>query len=364
MASLLVVFSQVLCILVPAIARLSSYMRQECMQAVNRIFSSPHDFPLTSLLSEDMAVQMSTALLTAGAACMAEIAADSGAQELTGSAVGLICHVVLNFGRVLHPEAVLGVVTMLVALLRTSDSDYVRYSVTMGFIHLFARDAQYTAQLLMQVPSPPEEGSTLRLMLERWGHLHRIMDSRYCRGISTIGLTKLVSLLSQHESNHSFAQHVLELMLQSLPSVVGVKEHWWVEEDNSYGDEDEGGEDGEVSDEDEDDEDEGVDFADEDYLDGEEWEQDDEGEDEGEVAGEAAQRKGKSPFAPAEMYYLSDMVAPSDSRGDEPLFVNVTPHLVFSPPSRDPLVATDIEGAVIDLLTSLQRPASDGKLLL
>jgi len=36
------------------------------------------------------------------------------------------------------------------------------------------------------------------------------------------------------------------------------------------------------------------------------------------------------------------------------LLVNVSSSLMFSPPSRDPLAATDLEGRVVELLVSLR----------
>jgi hypothetical protein len=75
-------------------------------------------------------------------------------------------------------------------------------------------------------------------------------------------------------------------------------------------------------------------------------------------------RATQSPFAPAEMY-LSDMIGSTGKLGDDEdaddfLVVNVSNHLVFSPPSADPLYAVDLQGRVIDLLVGLKSTDSKG----
>ena len=71
----------------------------------------------------------------------------------------------------------------------------------------------------------------------------------------------------------------------------------------------------------------------------------------------------QSPFAPAEMY-LSDMIGTAklgdDENADDFLVVNVSSHLVYSPPSADPLYAVDLQGRVIDLFVGLKTTGSKG----
>ena len=247
--------------------------------------------------------------------------------------------------------------------------------------YLLHRDAQLSARLLSEVPVVAGRGSTLGLMLEQWSALHPVLGSAYCRGISSIGLSKLVALLAQHESNHAFALRVMELLLNTLPSVLRHRENWWKEEDDDDedggndggkdGDEDsyDSDESGEIDDEDEYEEDDGDDDEDGDF-------EDDDGADEGDgdaggfgsadavkMAGGGRRAKG-SPFAPAEMYFLSDMLGDSGGAGgrggggrEDPVLANVSPHLVFSPPSRDPLVGMDIEGAMVQFLVQLSSGA-------
>lgn len=71
-------------------------------------------------------------------------------------------------------------------------------------------------------------------------------------------------------------------------------------------------------------------------------------------------KASQSPFAPAEMY-LSDMIGSGrsgalndDQNPDNYLLLNVSSSLVFSPTKADPLAATDLQGAVIDLLKGLK----------
>ena len=112
--------------------------------------------------------------------------------------------------------------------------------------------------------------STLGLMLEQWSGLHPVLGSAYCRGVSSIGLSKLVALLAQHESNHGFALRVMELLLHTLPSVLRFRENWWKEEDDDEdelagndggGDGDEDSYDSDDSGEFDDEDDEGVDIV-------------------------------------------------------------------------------------------------------
>jgi hypothetical protein len=77
-------------------------------------------------------------------------------------------------------------------------------------------------------------------------------------------------------------------------------------------------------------------------------------------------KKSQNPFAPAEMY-LSDMIGSSpkgqgnddENQGDY-LLLNVSSSLVYSPPRRDPLASTDLQGVVIELLRCLKSRDSNG----
>ena len=106
----------------------------------------------------------------------------------------------------------------------------------------------------------------------------------------------------------------------------------------------------------------------------EEWESEGEYDEDGDgqyddmdaMTGEmgAANKATQSPFAPAEMY-LSDMIGPTGKLGDDEnldhfLVVNISNHLVFSPPSADPLYTVDLQGRIIDLLVGLKSTDSKG----
>jgi hypothetical protein len=78
-------------------------------------------------------------------------------------------------------------------------------------------------------------------------------------------------------------------------------------------------------------------------------------------------KKSQNPFAPAEMY-LSDMIGSSqkghgndDENEGDYLLLNVSSSLVFSPPKRDPLASTDLQGVVIELLRCLKSRDSEGQ---
>ena len=96
----------------------------------------------------------------------------------------------------------------------------------------------------------------------------------------------------------------------------------------------------------------------------EEENDDDDDDDMGAMMGDDEENKNKktSPFAPAEMY-LSDMIGKKreyENDIDDFLIINVSNYLVFSPPSSDPLSATDLQGAVIDLFLLLKNSNDAG----
>lgn len=350
--------------LVADLARRShGYEKHDCLQAANKIMSRPGvaaavgavaSSPSSAVLEDGAAFP--SVLLSGAVSAITSSLSDSSTADCTGAAVGTFCHVVLNFSAGFSEADVAGAFAALVTTLAETQSQYVRYSITMGLVHLFARNAEFTARMISLVQMAPREGApgALGLTLNMWRGLHVSVGSLYCQLVSSFGLLRLTELLSKHEANHAFAKQVLELLLSGLPEVLAEREDGWL--DGSDGGASEGDPANACDDDNSEDEDE--------------WEEgDDEGGEDGgwEQAGggaavfAAAGGKGEGPFAPAEMY-LSDAI-PSlssehslgggDSLGD-PLFVKVSDHLVFSPPACDPLAHTDLEAQVVAVLQGMQ----------
>ena len=346
--------------------------------------------------------------------------------ECSGPAAGLLGHLLLHFHAVLGPDVVNALVAAALTCLRHAQAPYVRYSLLMGLVHLFARNAAVlahpTSPLLGTIPAVAAshgrghggpgraaqgkkgDVQAMSYVLDQWCSLHGHLNSRYCGVISSLGFLELIKIFNQHAVNHAFALRVLRLALSTLPRLLDPSAAEPDDEDG-WGGRGLGGDDGdelEFSD--------GDDEYDSDYDD--EWEDDDGGADgedadgmgmdeEGDLDDDAAwlserkkkgRGKGDNVFAPAEMY-LSDVLdrnldqqqthtsggkrlsavlrAGGAGGGDycdeddgytadqeNTLMVNVSSSLMFSPPSRDPLAATDLEGRVVDLLVGLR--GSDG----
>jgi hypothetical protein len=253
-------------------------------------------------------------------------------------------------------------------LITTSDSSYLKYTITMMFIHLFARQSLSIITLLVSLPITTDGLSPLKLLLDNWLSLHSKLSSRYNSHISTLALSTLIRHFSTAQSqtqpdnnpNHFLAGKVLHTMLANLPAVLANRDA--IDSKLEYEDDFDGvGEgDGEELEEDYEDSD-SEEIWDEDINGDDDMEDEDDGED---------------PFADADIL-LSDMISKKttgtrtrntdvdldgeEEEGEEEagnwlssrkheLMVLVSDHLVFSPPSRDPMVLIDIEGFIIAVL--------------
>ena len=105
-------------------------------------------------------------------------------------------------------------------------STYVKYSLLMGLIHLFARDA-----MILAIPSSPFLGTikpanspttikALAYVLDEWCTLHHHLTSKYSGTISSLGFIELIKIFNMHKDNHEFALKILQLTLSTLPRIL------------------------------------------------------------------------------------------------------------------------------------------------
>jgi hypothetical protein len=314
-----------------------------------------------------------------------------GTEECAGNAAGLICIMLIQMGDFATAELVDNVISVMLDSMMRSESQFLRYSLIVSLVHLFARNAERVAPIIAKAPVPEGQsaGSALLFLMQEWQTIHRTLNSKYHMKISAVGLTRLVQLFSAHECNHYFASQALTCLLDSLPELLSKGGETW-EGDGEDMDDDHsgsGGADGGYDDYDFEDEDD--DFAYEGSLEaGGSWDGDnDGGDDDGDdCMGGLSETTGSqpnfrmnstsatihsdqnSPFAPAEMYLLdafgsvggavvngiAKKFLEENLDGDgEPLYVNVSDDLVFSPHKRDPLGRVDVESAVSQCLHSI-----------
>ena len=228
--------------------------RRECMQAVNLIFSyyegevldlfSDSDShtalgPLISGINNSAGSRFSISLAEIVLQSLRACDADPGSMsECAGPIAGLLCHLIINFKDILDIFIINSLLSTTLLCLKNTTSTYVRYSLLMGLIHLFARNATLLANpsspLLGFLPSNNTESSSsysnsngnegrvnaLTYVLEEWCSLHVHLTTRYTGTISTLGLIELIKIFNQHTSNHTYALKVLRLALSTLPRIL------------------------------------------------------------------------------------------------------------------------------------------------
>jgi len=340
--------------------------RRESIQTINTIFSKYRRkiLSLFNSSSPQLAIQQfSQTLSVIIIQALQGIKDDcTGRGDTSGPISGLLCHFLLIFQETLDISIINQILSLLLDCLNSHNS-YVKHSLVMCLIHLFSRNTMLPAisnpgsplfRVLSFIPtSPPsfyspysftqnhgnsiDSVNALSYVLDFWCYLHIHLNSRYNGVISSLGLIQLIKLFSVHCVNHGFALKAMQLLLSTLPRMLLTPT----------------GEDDEVA--------ESNYFEDDDYSEGsyeEEWgSEEDEGDYEDEMEGEdqedflADKGKETGPFAPAEMY-LSDMLN-KDNDDDGVVIVNISDHLIFSPPSLDPLASSDLQGHVIAMLLSL-----------
>ena len=218
--------------------------RWECMQAVLTVFTY-YDGEVREIFSESYAQSSSISAITAAkdfAMSLAEslllliqgCAEDCGSvsiSECAGPVAGLLCHLLVIFNDVLDISVINSLLSVTLLSLKNTSSTYVKYSLLMGLIHLFARNASLMANpsspLLGFLPSnssltSSDEGkvSALGYIIDEWCALHVHLTTRYSGTISSLGLLELIKIFSKHSSNYGYALKVLRLTLSTLPRIL------------------------------------------------------------------------------------------------------------------------------------------------
>ena len=213
--------------------------RREGMQAINTILSHyqgrvqdmliPHNHPPYSppiLTPHQFSQTLAELIMFTLKGCDADPGSFS---ECSGPSAGLLCHLLINFSRDLSLPVVNALLDMTLHCLRCTTSSYVKYSLLMGLIHLFARDASLVANTsspLLGILPPlgtgaDEKGtSALGFVLDEWCMLHPHLTSKYSGSISILGFIELIKMFNLSASNHSYALKILQLALVTLPRIL------------------------------------------------------------------------------------------------------------------------------------------------
>lgn len=335
-----------------------SHMRRKCFTAISATLSTLT--PVEALFSSaDVAISCANAWLDlALAALTAPESDDASGTECVGSAVGLIVHVILMYSNFVSEERLMQAFSTVIALIATTSNAYTRHSCTMAAIHLFAREPTRVATMLGRLSIDPSVcENPLKCMLDQWCALHTALTSNYCLKISSFGLTNLVSMFSTSVANQPISDHVLRLLIDSLPEAL---------QGTGNGEDEEGGErDGErdrdresTVDEDGEEGDDGRTVDEEGEI--EDFSDELEDAEEGAVSGGFC--SAEDPFAPAELYFSDEKQ--SGDPGYYPTggveFVHVSDQLVFNPCRRDPLLTCDLQSHVTQCLAGIVA-ANGGK---
>lgn len=143
-----------------------------------------------------------------------------------GSCAGLLCHLLTQFKSVMDLGTMNSLLSTVLHCLGETTSTYVKYSLLMGLIHLFARDA-----MILAIPSSPFLGTikpanspttikALAYVLDEWCTLHHHLTSKYSGTISSLGFIELIKIFNMHKDNHEFALKILQLTLSTLPRIL------------------------------------------------------------------------------------------------------------------------------------------------
>ena len=211
--------------------------RKEGLQGVNMILSYHHSsmielfshslsssFPsLPYFTSHEFATALSDLLLITLKDCESDSYTHG---NCAGSCAGLLCHLFIHFKNVMNFTTINSLLGMVLHCLSITTSTYVKYSLLMGLIHLFARDA-----MILAIPSSPFLGTikpldspttikALAYVLDEWCTLHHHLTSKYSGTISSLGFIELIKIFNTHKENHEFALKILRLTLSTLPRIL------------------------------------------------------------------------------------------------------------------------------------------------
>jgi hypothetical protein len=319
-------------------------IQREIFQSINCVLSYNENgqILLSEIFSRETAYEFYIAIIPKVMSVLSSCNIDDDAieSECIGPISGVINHLLINFNEVMDSSTVEMMITNVLEVCQNTQSQYIRYSLGFAIIHIFSRYAGAISNIISNIIHTDQtKPNTMVFMFDLWFKLHTSNLSKYCTIISTIGLIELLKVLSMNiENNHAIVVKILQIILPTLPKLLlntnNEEEEVEEEDDDEFNDDD-------------DDDDGDDDYGDED----EEWSSD---------VDEDANEK-KSPFAPAEMYFLSDMMnnkgknnddVIDEERNEDIMFINISDNLVFCPHKYDPLSKADIQTLIVEYLTS------------
>lgn len=202
--------------------QLKAYQR-EILQSLNEIFSSCyyHNEPIeTFFRSEDQIKEFCASINSTILEAFVDVDGDFCSTERIGPAIGLMFHSILNCSKYADDRDHIKIIGNALHLILTTNSKYVKYSLVMGFVQLFAHNAEIIMHLLNLVPPANGYNDNIELILGLWFKLHPKLFSRYNGTISTIGLLSILQFSTMDKVNHEFARKVLHVILERLPYIL------------------------------------------------------------------------------------------------------------------------------------------------
>ena len=190
--------------------------------SIEELFTHPPS-SLPTFTSDGFAAALSELLLVTLKDCESD---PDTHGNCAGPCSGLLCHLLIHFKSVMNPSVINTLLGTVLHCLGETTSTYVKYSLLMGLIHLFARDA-----MILAIPSSPFLGSikpvespitikALVYVLDEWCKLHHHLTSKYSGTISSLGFIELIKIFNMHKENHVFALKILQLALGTLPRIL------------------------------------------------------------------------------------------------------------------------------------------------
>jgi len=149
----------------------------DSIQSINIIMSHNASPPFSQILSHEAAAITASKIMeiinSVLRACVSGDDDESTSSDCCGPIAGLFNHLLLTLGSVISETNVVEIVTKVLECMRNTQRTYVKYSLAMGLIHLFARNSSVMVRIFDIIG----DGSIL-FMLDTWSTLHEAVDSR------------------------------------------------------------------------------------------------------------------------------------------------------------------------------------------
>jgi hypothetical protein len=114
---------------------------------------------------------------------------------------------------------VISLLQHLVRLISTAKRDENNRNIlTMGIVHIFCRNPQLVASALSGL-TLPGGGDGLTFMIDTWFELHPLLESRYNRHISSLGMMHVMEMYLAQGVGEAFLHRVLQSVVQAVGAV-------------------------------------------------------------------------------------------------------------------------------------------------